>query len=471
MVTDRKGREADPDKDPRELNEQCFRTPFDLERYLRGDRDPKSGPKKTAFNRPGNDLTPQSRTEGSKSSSREPARLETDIRAEARPVEQIPDLEPPRKKRFTVPPAPPDMQFYRLHSKRVVQPGEVLSESDDEVDQAWLQRRHTAALASQPGLRPPERRFLRRYDRHMLAEAPSSTVHQAEAVVRFCRANAAWLARQPRIRLEFHRKAAQLRLQGLLTWVTIGACCSIISDAGVAGLGGGEPMDLDAVSSEEEPSQEPAEAPFGHLYGRCGDCLGAVRDLRSSTRCAHPRCETPEHHLSCIGGEAKIMGWICTRCRENRVTAADLPARIRSKARTSEPTQTAPSVATPVTHPPADLEGTELEPHSTRSKTRTATAKVVKIEGPEDPPASPPSPRPIRTARKQESIALLGKSPAAKDTTRLSLPNTPTVATLVAPVEATSADRLLARLPKDGESRRRSSGFSMFPNLKTVARK
>ncbi|CAN9128409.1 unnamed protein product [Alternaria alternata] len=55
-----------------------------------------------------------------------------------KPPDQVQSRPQREKKRFVVPKAPNGITFFRLVSKRPLQPGEVISESDDELDEGWI---------------------------------------------------------------------------------------------------------------------------------------------------------------------------------------------------------------------------------------------------------------------------------------------------------------------------------------------
>ena len=288
--------------------------PFDLEAYLKGNESWTGG---KPLRRAVNSITARPRLEHSKSSSREPSRPEHDVRAEARPADQVPEVPvDATKKIFLVPRAPPGVQFYRLKTKRPIHEGEPLSESDDDIDEEWLHQLHADTLAALPGATRVEREFLQRFDRHMLTEAPASYDHTAETLVRFCRQNRAWL-RRPDVRFEFVKKTAALKLQGRLSWTTIRECKRIIDDKVAKDEDGGEPMDVDAPALDEAP--ERPESPIQHHLGQCARCHEVIRHMRALQTCAFPGCPRPKYHLRCLGLEARKPAWVCAqnKCRVN----------------------------------------------------------------------------------------------------------------------------------------------------------
>lgn len=98
------------------------------------------------------------------------------------------------KPRHPVPVVPPGVVLYRSVSKREVQAGELLDESDDDVDQTWLKMRHVQSIKASK-LSAAEKEFHERYDLHMLEERPHR-VYLAASIIRFCRKNGEFLNRE-----------------------------------------------------------------------------------------------------------------------------------------------------------------------------------------------------------------------------------------------------------------------------------
>jgi hypothetical protein len=109
----------------------------------------------------------------------------------------VKDILPPVKKKYPVPAGPPGVQFYKSVSKRVLKEGEMLAESDDEIDETWLRQRHRAEINSAEvnGLLITdfEKEFILKHDEHMMNERPIGRKEYQKSLIRFCRNNATWL--------------------------------------------------------------------------------------------------------------------------------------------------------------------------------------------------------------------------------------------------------------------------------------
>ncbi|KAF1835211.1 hypothetical protein BDW02DRAFT_295924 [Decorospora gaudefroyi] len=95
---------------------------------------------------------------------------------------------PKRAKRvYIVPRAPPGIAFFRSLSKRPLREGEEISESDDELDERWMQIKRHAEIDKETILSKPAKRFLKVFDDSMYDEDLQSDVHAGDACIRFAR--------------------------------------------------------------------------------------------------------------------------------------------------------------------------------------------------------------------------------------------------------------------------------------------
>ena len=341
-------RAANSVKDFREMKWQRPNNPFDLEAYLKGDESWLGKSTKR------NGSLAVTYPESQRLASRDQMKPDVPLAAITRPPDQVPDLVRPPRKRFRVPKAPRGIQFYRLTAKRPLVEGEMISESDDDIDEEWLQEKHSDTIDSFTDTLPQEKRFIQRYDRHMLQEDISSDVHSGEALIRFCRLNKAWL-QLPTNKIEFHKKVAALKLQGSLSSTTILACSRIINaplsppsatstpnkrkGKGKSKAEDPNAMDIDTptpnhstttpkhhLSKPNTPESKPPTPPAenDHLFGRCALCRKSILDVRDYIRCSNPFCTSVDNHLSCVGLDARpsTNDWFCEPCVRDGVAAA-----------------------------------------------------------------------------------------------------------------------------------------------------
>lgn len=151
------------------------------------------------------------------------------------PPEEVPEVPSRKRKRYTVPQVP-GVTIFRAESKREVEPGEVLSESDAEPDDSWLRTKHR--LEGFPQLTGAAREFAILFDEHLQDEPRNlANVHVCEAVVRFVRKSAVRL-RQPHLLHELKSKLGELMDMDLISDEYVGYCLALVSEEGKATLNG-----------------------------------------------------------------------------------------------------------------------------------------------------------------------------------------------------------------------------------------
>ncbi|KAF2156090.1 hypothetical protein K461DRAFT_310625 [Myriangium duriaei CBS 260.36] len=186
--------------DEREMNFIRPERPFNLAKYLSGE-----------------DMWSQGRNIAKKGKLKSPPRELSALQAlppwghkEPSAVGSIP---PRPRKRHKVPDN--NVEYYRSVSKRKIMPGEMLSESDDEMDDDnWAARKQR--MRSPPIAGKSMGAFFDLYDNFIYRERVSSDVHLTDAIVRFCRKYQQKL-RQPLMYHDFQLKLQQLILTGLIS--------------------------------------------------------------------------------------------------------------------------------------------------------------------------------------------------------------------------------------------------------------
>lgn len=169
---------------------------FDLPAYLRGDNVWLTG--KPAVPRRARSVDPE----------RTIRKASTAATTAPKDASEVLPILPRQRKRFVVPNVP-GVTFFRNVSKRRVEPGELLSESDDNLDTEWLETRQR--LRKIDNLDVDTESFVRLFDKHIAEEHPSGDRYLADTLVRFCLRYAQTLE-QP-----IMQKGLALKLQQLLT--------------------------------------------------------------------------------------------------------------------------------------------------------------------------------------------------------------------------------------------------------------
>ena len=221
LADDYRERASNDVMDDREMLWERPRRPFDMDQYLKGDESWTGRPIK----RPAVNPTQRLNHESS-STSRESSR---NHRGTLKPFDPalVKDLPPPDRKKHVVPPAPDGIKYFRSVAKRPLQEGEIITESDDEMDQTWLQQKHDETIEDFTDITAPEKEFMKIYDAHMIDENLSSSLHLSDALIRFCRKHKHWLARTD-ISREFYKNATNLLLHGAIKPSVLKSCADII---------------------------------------------------------------------------------------------------------------------------------------------------------------------------------------------------------------------------------------------------
>lgn len=141
------------------------------------------------------------------------------------------DLPKPRTKKFAV---PPGGHYYRSLTKRRLKEGEMLSESDDDVDESWLIQKHKETIDDFADVFGAEKTFMKRFDQHMLRENLCAQRYVPNSLIRFCRANREWLNTTDML-VEFWKQSLYLAQHGIINATHVKTCIDIIHGASEAG--------------------------------------------------------------------------------------------------------------------------------------------------------------------------------------------------------------------------------------------
>ena len=164
--------------DPREMVWMSPSEPLDVDAYLNGDHRWLGGPlRKKKIPKPPSEKTKNALTF-------ELPRF--------RHPDNVSDLskQPRTKRPVPRPKTAMETPFYRSISHQVLDSGEALSESDDEIDQSWLKQKHSSKLAEQRAgwfENDVQRRLRVAFDEHLMDERFPNTRYVSDAFVRFLR--------------------------------------------------------------------------------------------------------------------------------------------------------------------------------------------------------------------------------------------------------------------------------------------
>ncbi|KAF2223210.1 hypothetical protein BDZ85DRAFT_319478 [Elsinoe ampelina] len=210
--------------------------PFDLSQYLKGDdswTSCRATGRRVRPRSPGREIsTAQLKTYG-------PAK-------EVPPAEIQQSILPRKRKRYQVPEIP-DVELYRQTSKRPLEAGEELSESDEESEDDWAAQKQKLRKTDLQGESRGE--LFKVFDQYIHRERISSDKHLQHAVIRFAKAHHKQL-RRPLVFRDWKTKLKQLRLTGLLSSLYHDFCIELCTKGGD---GVEEPPANGSPSSTETP--------------------------------------------------------------------------------------------------------------------------------------------------------------------------------------------------------------------------
>ena len=278
--------------DDRELKWERPRSFFDLEAFVRGD---ESWLGKLATNRNPKLLAiPQTQDKSNLRENVRGGRPTVEIRA----PEVVPNLDFPNRRRHKVPPAPPNVSYFRSTVKRPLKEGEWLTESDDEIDESWVLQKHEDALKTLQSMTKTEKEFISKYDSHVLQENLSGNIHLNDALVRFCRLNGNWLKRKD-IKREFQKVTTVLILHQVIKPSTVRGCMNIINQSvetcpesdGMEGMEESQSRIEDPIQSSlrrKRKPRSPVSTETENIYGQCPHCRSKIYSMQTATRCSRP---------------------------------------------------------------------------------------------------------------------------------------------------------------------------------------
>lgn len=259
LATPRYERASDNVSDEREITWNKPENPFDLQQYLlEGGLNTWASGKQANLKiiskaaRPGVMLNGAAQAGDSPSKGR--ARLTpTPARPGVGPPEEVQEVPTKKRKRYEVPDIP-GVAIFRSQSKREVEPGEILSESDIDPDDSWLRVRHN--VEDFPRLTGAAREFTIMFDEHLKNEPTNQGErHVSGMIVRFTRKHAERLGK-PHLLKEFKTKLNELESLEMISEEYINYCLGLIASTRqdkINGTANGQTHGSPAIKEESEP--------------------------------------------------------------------------------------------------------------------------------------------------------------------------------------------------------------------------
>ncbi|KAI5818990.1 hypothetical protein BZA77DRAFT_175604 [Pyronema omphalodes] len=241
--------------------------------------------------------------------------------------------------------------YISTRSRRYIQPGELVSDSDEDEDDYWIQREHEAALDEFTDVSPLEKAFMKLWDAHFMKEDLPGNYFLPAAIYRFTKLNKERLGSD--LLIEFIKKLADLmRARAIDTTVYWEAIAYVKggpqnwSSYGKVpykiGLAPGydpipaaktDPMDLsDRVQIDDDiqmmvrrelnqgnqaKKEEEAKTVRDSYQMHClWDCK-KLYNYRHMVLCEDEYCVRKYYHRTCVGNWPKgVPGFVCEDCKK-----------------------------------------------------------------------------------------------------------------------------------------------------------
>lgn len=276
-----------------------------------------------------------------------------------RQIKPIPDVP---KKRYKVPHlhdiSGRELQVFSTQSRHLADPGDLLSESDDDPETSYIDAKRDAIFQKMPSyITEKQKKFMRAWDDHMLKEGIGATRYLADAIVRWIKTPATEeLFGDPDIQIEFERKLKELRdpRDTLIDKTAYQYCLQRSRSLAGKAQDQDEDVEMNDADDRAGESADPSVSQVGEYFhalsiekaaadtvtenamkkprvaGKC-ICGETVMEMGELVLCSNEMCVYPEYHIACAGITNKrkeCRGWLCPDCRPRDGAPASSPPRM-----------------------------------------------------------------------------------------------------------------------------------------------
>lgn len=275
--------------------------PFNEQRFLEGDDVSQRGVKKK---------------------KKGPIQVTRRVQLPPRLPNQVQDHTLIQKKTYCVPKAPQGTTFFRSISKRPLQEGEYVSESDDDVSVSWFEQKMCADLAAAQHIPKASQAFLKKYDTHMRHEHLHGTYYLGDALIRFVKSKGTSLCQESLVK-EFKMKIQELLEDDHISKEFHGECVRLIDKQESTA------RTANKASRAIDKGKGKARAPTDGEFTPASDGDIEMRDVAERTRPPAPqfnRCLCGQDALK-SGGEPYVAceGIVSSSCIESNSNTLTLP--------------------------------------------------------------------------------------------------------------------------------------------------
>jgi hypothetical protein len=211
--------------------------------------------------------------------------------------------------------------LYDTITKRILQPGEELPNSDDEKDEGWLHQKNRDLINDFTDVTFEEKDFINTYNPFIINEQLTSPQYLPEALVRFAEGHKTWFAESKSRKREFMKLMEVFIIRGVVEQRHLDKCIEILKAAERTAKG------KDVEMNEARPSKT-----RGIMDCICGEhtkppnqvvCRGPVSFCPQECLCSHSliciaqRCRGRFFHPKCAEkefGRPATGNWTCNGC-------------------------------------------------------------------------------------------------------------------------------------------------------------
>lgn len=133
------------------------------------------------------------------------------------------------RKTFYVPKTPKPL--YDTVTKRILQPGEEIPDSDDEKDEGWLHQKHRDIILDFTDVTDDEKDYITRWNPFIMEMHLTCEKYLPEACLRFVEANVDWFAERKSRKAEFCKLMETFIMRGVVEQQCLDKCADILRTA------------------------------------------------------------------------------------------------------------------------------------------------------------------------------------------------------------------------------------------------
>jgi hypothetical protein len=196
--------------------------------------------------------------------------------------------------------------LYDTITKRVLEPGEELPNSDDEKEESWLMLKHRDAINDYTDLTDEEKDYINRWNPFIMEEHLTSERYLGHSLHRYVLTNRMWLAETPERIREFQKHCQSFKLHGIITAETRSECMKIIREAWQEKQSQEDEGDEKGKKLEEQSEKRDVEMIGNDEIGGNEDMKEETPKLRGAMSCICLEHADRAGRVVCAGSYASV---------------------------------------------------------------------------------------------------------------------------------------------------------------------